>query len=58
MLGRVSLPSSQSSGVIEGQIIFDEIAFDKAEAVYLDDFMFLLANTITYPELQDRIDKD
>ena len=56
MFGRVSLPSSQQGGYIEGQLIFDEIAFDKKEDVYIDDFMFLLANKIYYPELQYLID--
>lgn len=53
----MSLPSSQSGdGYIEGRIIFDQIAFDQQEQVYLDDFMFVLADEINYPELKTKID--
>ena len=56
--GRVALPSCQNQGYIEGGVIFDEIAFDHDEQVYVDDFMFLSAEFIKYKELESSILKE
>lgn len=36
-------------------MILDQLAFDADEAVFVDDFMFLLADDIKYPELEQTI---
>lgn len=49
--GTIDLPSSKDQGFIKGRVILDELSFDSDEEVFVDDFMFLYADDIKFPEL-------
>lgn len=40
---------------MEGFVAVDEFAFDEEELIFADDFMFLSADFIKYPELESNI---